>query len=131
MAAREQLQKLTNGWYSMAVVSAGASLLMNGLGIFSIVGSVLSLSFMFLLTWWIGRKLQNRSSLTRSVCILASVVFSVLGILGIFGLGRELFEDFRLSIFVDIALMVMTISMNVRSFRVLTDTQVKQYFAAK
>lgn len=129
MTAREKLQQLTNAWYSIAVVSAGASLLMNGLGIFSIVGAILSLSSMFILTWWIGRKLMNRSSLMRSVCIVVSVIASVLGILGLFGLGKELFEDFRLSIFLDMALVVMGISMHMRSFRVLTDTQVKAYFA--
>ncbi len=128
MTAREKLQKLTNGWYSMAVVSALASLVMNGIGFFSIIGTVLSTGFMFVLTWWIGRKLMNRSSLMRSVCILLSVVGSVLGIIAIFGLGKSLFDEFSLKTIVEMGLTGMGVTLNVRSFRILTDTKVREYF---
>lgn len=127
MTAREKLQKLTNGWYSMAVVSALASLLVNGIGVFSLIGTLLSTGFMFVLTWWIGRKLMNRSSLMRSVCILLSVAGAVLGIVALFGLGKSLFEEFALSTILEMVLAGMGLSLNVRSFRILTDTQVRQY----
>jgi ABC-type sulfate transport system permease subunit len=129
MSAREQLQKVTNGWYSIALLGAVANVLMNGLGIFTIVWAVLSTGFMFVITWWIGRKLLNRSSLMRSVCIVLSVLGSVLGVLAIFALGKALFEGASLfDTAIELGLTGMGLSMNFRTFRTLTDANVKSYF---
>lgn len=130
MTASDKIQKMTNGWYSMAVVSAVANILIGGVGIFSIVWAVLSTGFMFVVTWWIGKKLMNRSSLMRSVCILLSVLGSILGVLGIFGLGKALFDGASLfDTVIEIAVMGMGVSLNARSFRTLIDSDVKRYFA--
>lgn len=124
---RERIEQLTNQWYAFAAVSAIVSVLSSGIGFFSILFAACSTAFTFALTWLLGRRLLARSSLTRAMLVLVSLVGSALGALATARYGWAFFTGFSLTALVDGALSIGSIVMNVRSFRTLTDASVKAY----
>ena len=130
MTATQKIEGLTNSWYGYAVFGAALSLWNNGIGFFSLIGTAASFVFSIFLTWFIGRRLLKRSSLTRLLMVLITAVSSVLGSIGVAKMGWNFFQTFSLSTLVYGALTAVAVYMNVKSFRVLTDTSVKAYFGA-
>ena len=130
MTATQKIEGLTNSWYGYAVFGAALSLWNNGIGFFSLIGTAASFVFSIFLTWFIGRRLLKRSSLTRLLMVLITAVSSVLGSIGVAKMGWNFFQTFSLSTLVYGALTAVAVYMNVKSFRELTDTSVKAYFGA-
>ncbi len=127
MTAREKIQNLTHAWYGFAFFSSLASLLMNGIGIFSIIGAIASLFISCLITFFIGRALINKSSFVRVVVMILSGVF---GVLGVVGMGTALVEsEWSLSLFMMIGLAGIGVYMQFRSLLVLAS--VRAYFATR
>ena len=124
---REKIEQLTNQWYAFAAVSAIASVLASGIGFFSILFAACSTAFTFALTWFLGRRLLARSSLTRAALVLVSLVGGVLGALATARYGWAFFTGFSLTALLNGAVSTGSLVMNVRSFRTLTDASVKAY----
>ncbi len=124
MTARDKIENLTHAWYGFAVFSSVASLLMNGIGIFSILGSIISLFITCLITFFIGRALINKSSFVRVALMILSGLF---GVIGVIGMGTALFQsEWSLSLFMMIGLGMVGVYMQFRSLRVLSS--VRAYF---
>ena len=126
--ARQKIEGLTNSWYGYAVFGAVLSLWNNGIGFFSLIGTAGSFVFSVLLTWFIGRRLLAKSTLTRLIMVIVTGLSSLFGTLGVARMGWTFFQTFSLSILVYAALSAVVVYMNVKSFRVLTDKSVKAYF---
>lgn len=130
MTARQKIEGLTNSWYGYAVFGALVSLWNNGIGFFSLIGTAMSFFFTILLTWFIGRRLLNKSSLTRVLLICITAVTSIFGAVGTAKMGWTAIQTFSLTAMLYTALLALSVYMNARSFRVLTDNSVKVYFNA-
>jgi hypothetical protein len=128
MTAKEKIEKLTNSWYGFDVFSAVVSFVfVNGIGIFSGIFSAMGLFISLFITWWIGRNLMNKSSLQRVVLLVFSTLFMLLGMLGI---GRTLWSaEWSLSLFGYVAWSSIGVYMHAKSINVLTDKDVRAYFA--
>jgi hypothetical protein len=127
MSAQAKIEKLTNSWYGFNLFAGVMSLLMGGIGFFSMVWAALSTAFTLVVTYIIGRKLMNRSSLTRSLLLVASTVLVVLGVVGL--VLSVLHFEFSVRFLLRTILVGTAVSMHVKSIRVLTDRDVKAYFA--
>ncbi len=129
MNGKEKIEKLTHSWYGFAIFAAVASIFMNGIGIFSIIGAVISTFVSFVLTFLFGRWLLGKSSFTRYFLIVVSGLVSILGILGVGQALYTFFTEWTFGILLNFALASVSIYMNVKYFSVLTDKSVKAYFA--
>ncbi len=129
MTAREKIEELTNAWYGLALMSAVASIVMNGIGLFSLVGTALSLTFSLFVAWFFGGRLLARSSFWRLVLIVLSAVSVPMGAYGAYHLAGAIFSSFTLTNILLFALSLGSTWMSFRSLRVLTDKSVKAYFA--
>lgn len=129
MTARQKIEGLTNSYYGYAVFGAALSLWNNGIGFFSLVGTAFSFVFSILLTWFIGRRLLAKSSLTRVLLVVLTGIFSVLGSISVAKMGWTFFQTMSLSVLLYTALVAVGVYMNVKAFRVLTDSSVKAYFS--
>jgi hypothetical protein len=127
MSGREKIEKLTQAWYGFAVFSAVWSLLNNGLGLFSILGAVGSMLVSFVITYFIGRALRNRSSFTRFVLLVLSGLSSVFGAIGVVRLGYAFVQSWSLQVISLMVFAAASLMINVRSFRTLRDASVKAY----
>lgn len=128
MTARQKIEGLTNSWYGYAVFGAALSLWNNGIGFFSLLGTAGSFLFSVILTWFIGNRLLNRSTLTRVLLVIVTAVSSVLGSVGVAKMGWTFFQTWSFSVALYAALTAVGVYMNARSFKVLTDSSVKAYF---
>ena len=129
MTARQKIENLTHAWYGYVTLSAILSLFANGIpGIFSIVWAAMGLAFSLFLTWFIGRRLLNKSSLTRAILL----VITGLGVLfQTYGVGKMALAFVRTWEFGMLGAAVflgVSVYMHARSFRVLTDSSVRAYF---
>lgn len=129
MTARAKIEELTNGWYGLAVFGAVVSLLQHGIGFFSLMWTVLMLGFSFAVTFFLGRRLLARSGLTRAVLVFLSAILGVLCALGFLKFVWSFFGNWSFDTLLHIALSGATVLMYFRSFRTLTDSSVKSYFA--
>jgi len=129
MTAREKIEKLTHAWYGFDIFAAVIGLVMSGIGPFSLVWSALSTASSLIITWWIGRKLLNKSSLTRSVMIVISFIGALLGVVGLVKTGIDFFDDWSLALVLRGVLVGGAVSMYWRSLRTLLDATVKAHFA--
>ena len=127
-SAKEKIEGLTNSWYGYAVFGALLSLWNNGIGFFSLIGTAGSFLFSIILTWFIGRRLLARSSLTRVLLIALTAISSVLGSVAVAKMGYTFFQTWSLSVILYAGLTAVGVYMNARSFKVLTDKSVKAYF---
>ena len=128
MTATQKIEGLTNSWYGYAVFGALLSLWNNGIGFFSLIGTVGSFLFSVILTWFIGRRLLAKSSLTRMLLIIVTAISSVMGTVGVAKMGLQFFSTWSLSVALYAGLLAVGVYMNARSFKVLTDKSVKAYF---
>lgn len=129
MTAREKIEKLTHAWYGFDLFAGAIGLLMGGIGVFSLVWAALSTASSLAITYVIGRKLVNKSSLTRSAMIVVAFLGSVLGVFGLVKTGMDFFDDWSLGLVWRGVLIGGAVSMYARSLRVLLDKSVKAYFA--
>ncbi|HRG98540.1 MAG TPA: hypothetical protein PLR99_19950 [Polyangiaceae bacterium] len=127
MTARDKIEKLTNSWYGFALLSALWSLFQNGIGMFSLVGGAVSLAFSLALTYFIGKRLLARSSLTRSFLLVVSVLSMLLGTFWVYRTGVAFFHTWSFGLLLHIAFALMSLRMNFKSVRVLTDDSVAAY----
>ncbi|MDB5213944.1 MAG: hypothetical protein JWO86_1871 [Myxococcaceae bacterium] len=127
--ARQKIEGLTNSWYGFAVFGALLSLWHGGIGFFSLIGTAFSFCFTIFLTWFIGRRLLAKSTLTRLVLILFTGVISVMDTVGVAQMGLTFFRTFSFSALAYVGVLGVHLYMNARSFRVLTDKSVKMYFS--
>jgi hypothetical protein len=129
MSAKEKIRGLTTAWYGFSLFVGLANLAMNGIGIFSLVGAAIATVFGITMSWVIGRFLLARSSFVRVVIVVLSVVGMIASVLGAGGSLLSVFRGAPLwTSLVMSVLMLANASMNLRSFRVLTDDDVKAYF---
>lgn len=128
MTARQKIEGLTNSYYGFAVFGAVVSLWNNGIGFFSLLGTAMSFVFSVFLTWFIGRRLLAKSSLMRVVLVIITGVGSVLGSVSVARMGWNFFQTMSLSLLLYTGLAAVGVYMNVKAFRVLTDSSVKAYF---
>ena len=84
--------------------------------------------FSVILTWFIGRRLLAKSSLTRMLLIIVTAISSVMGTVGVAKMGLQFFSTWSLSVALYAGLLAVGVYMNARSFKVLTDKSVKAYF---
>jgi hypothetical protein len=130
MLAKEKIEALTTKWYGFALFVGLANLLMNGIGVFSIIGAGMATAFGIVMTWLIGRLLIRGGSTTRAIFVVLSVIGMIGGVLGAGGALVGIFQGAPVwSSLVMSVLMVSHTSMNLSSYRVLTERGVKAYFA--
>ena len=129
MSAREKIEGLTNTWYGYAVFGAALSLWNRGLGIGSLLTVGASFLFTIFLTWFIGRRLLAKSSLTRVILLITTSLSSVFGTIGVAKMGWHFMTSLDFSSLAYAGILGVSVYMNARSFRVLTDKSVKLYFA--
>lgn len=129
MTAKQKIENLTHTWYGFTVFMGALQLLVNGLGVFSILGAAFSTVLSLVLSFAFGRLLLGGSSLTRVLL----VVFSTFGaILGTLAAGQALytfFGDWSFALLGYATLALVSVSVHVKSFRVLTDKSVKAHCA--
>lgn len=128
MTAKQKIETLTNMWYGYALFTSVVALVERGIGIGSIVGTAIGLCLNLFVIWFLGRRLMNKSSLTRVVLVLCSGIMTVLGTVGTAKLGWAALHELSLSLIVATFFAGTAVVMNARSFRTLTDSQVKAYF---
>lgn len=129
MNAKQKIENLTHTWYGFTVFMSAVTLLVNGLGFFSLLGTAFSTVFSLVVSFAFGRLLLGGSSLTRILLVVFSAIGVVLGVLGVGQTIYTFFGDWSLSLLGYAALGVAGVSVNVKSFRVLTDATVKAHFA--
>jgi hypothetical protein len=128
-SAKDKLRGLVNAWYGFGLFVGIANLVMNGIGIFSIVGAGIATVVSLAMTAIIGKLLLGRSSAARVVLVVLSAIGVVGGVLCAGGALINVFRGAPIwSACVMSIMMVASASINLRSFRVLTDPSVKAYF---
>jgi hypothetical protein len=128
MTGKAKIEGLTNSWYGFAVFSAICSVLMNGIGFFSIGGALVGLVVSWIITFCLGKALLGKSSFTRAILILLSGLLTVLGTLGVAKMTWTFVQTWQLSVLAAAAYSAVNTWMNAKSFRTLTDSSVKAYF---
>ena len=128
MGGKAKIEGLTNSWYGFAVFSAICSVLIGGIGFFSIGAAVVGLLFSWVVTFFFGRALVGRSSLVRMFLLCFSGLFMVLGVLGTASSAWSFMTSWELSKLTYAGYTAVLSWMYARSFRTLTDSSVKAYF---
>ncbi len=128
MSAKAKIEGLTNAWYGFAVFSAICSVLANGIGILSIVLAIGGLLFSWLMTFFIGRALIKKSSLTRFLLLVVSGIVTLVGTLGIGKAAWSFIQHWELSLLAYGAYTAVSTWMHARSFRTLMDSSVRAHF---
>lgn len=128
MTAKEKIEKLTDTWYGYTLFANGVSLVINGIGFFSIAFTAMATVFSLFVTFLIGRWLLGRSSLGRLVVLCLSGIGLVTGAVGTLGLGATFLDEWSLSALGRTIIVAAGVIVNLRSLRTLTDTSVKTYF---
>ena len=128
MSGKAKIEALTNSWYGFAVFSAVCSVLIKGIGFFSIAWAIIGLVFSWILTFFLGRALVRKSSFTRTILNLFSGLFSALGTIAAAKMTWAFVHDWELSLLLTAGYGAVNTWMNVKSFRTLTDSSVKAYF---
>ena len=129
MTAKEKIEELTTAWYGFFLFGALVSLVQGGIGFFSLFFTGASTLFCIALAWFLGRRLQARSSFTRLVLLLVSFIGVCVTGLGTLKLGAMFLGSFSIGVLLMLVGTVASLWMNFRSFRVLRDKTVKAYFA--
>lgn len=130
MSAQKKLETLTDSWYGFDLVSGLFSVLIGGFGILSLSWSLGWTVVSLLTTFVIGRRLQKRGKITRMFVLAASALLGVVGVISLVIRATSFLDSWSVDGLLRIALTLMTTLMMVRSFRTLTDTQVKSFFKA-
>ena len=130
MTATQKIDGLINSWYGYAVFGAALRLWDNGIGLMSLITTAGAFLFSVLLTWFIGNRLKNKSSLTRFILVIGSGILGVLGTFGAVKMGWTFLHTFSLTDLLYVGITAVSVFMNAKSFKVLTDSSVKTYFNA-
>ena len=128
MTATQKIEGLINSWYGYAVFGAALRLWDKGIGLMSLITTAGAFLFWVFVTWFIGNRLKNKSSITRFILVVGSAIMSALGAVGVAKMGWTFFHTFSLSVLFYAGLAAVSVFMNAKSFRVLTDKSVKAYF---
>lgn len=129
MSARAKIENLSNTWYGFAVASALATLLVEGISLWNIATGAIGLLFTLGFMFFISRRLLNKGRLTRWILIATTAFFSVSGAYGTVKAGWTFVHAWELRFIVAAVASAVTAWMMAKSFRVLTDSSVKAYFA--
>ncbi len=129
MTAKQKIESLTNAWYGFSLIATALGLWNRGIGFFSLVSAALSLALSFFIVWFIGRRLVAKSSLTRFLMLLISAVGTIGASIGTAKLGWAFLHEWSIWLLVGMFWSVSAVGMYVRSWRTLTDSSVKAYFA--
>lgn len=130
MTARQKIEWLTNNWYGFAVVAAVVSIFQSGFGIFSMFLTGAGLAFSLGLTWLLGKMLLARSSMTRFILVIASMIGTTFHALVLAWYAWDFLANWKLAVIFKAALSIALLVMHVRSFKVLSDKDVKSYIAS-
>jgi hypothetical protein len=128
MTATQKIEGLVNSWYGYAAFGAALRLWDNGIGITSLITTAVSFLVTIMVIWFLGNRLKNKSSLWRMVLLVGSGLLSVLGTIGVAKMGWTFFQTFSLSVLFYAGITAVSVFMNAKSFKVLTDKSVKAYF---
>jgi hypothetical protein len=129
MNAKQKIENLTHTWYGFTVFMGAMQLLINGIGVFSILSAAFSTVFSLVVSFAFGRLLLGGSSLTRVLLVVFSAIGAILGVLGAGQMIYAFFGEWSFALLGYAALALVGVSVNVKSFRVLTDKTVKAHFA--
>ena len=129
MTATQKIDGLVNSWYGYAVFGAGLSLWQNGIGLWSLFTTAAGFLFSIMITWFIGNRLRNKSSLTRLILVVGSAILGVLGTVSAAKMGYTFFQTMSLSVLFYAGITAVSVYMNAKSFKVLTDSSVKAYIS--
>lgn len=130
MTARQKIENLTHAWYGYVTFSAIASLFANGIpGLFSILWSAMGLAVSLIFVWFIGRRLLNKGSLTRALLLLVTGLGTLFQTYGVGKMALAFVRTWELSMLGAAVFLGVSVYMHARSFRVLTDSSVRAYFA--
>jgi len=127
MTATQKIDGLVNSWYGYAVFGAAVRLWQNGIGLWSLFTTAGAFFLSLLITWFIGNRLRNKSSLMRIVLVVGSAIIGVLGTVGVAKMGWTFFQTMSLSVLFYAGITAISVYMNAKSFKVLTDSSVKAY----
>lgn len=130
MGAKAKLETLTNTWYGFTLFSAVVGLLSNGIGLWSIFWSVVSLGFSLAWVWFLGNRLQNKSRFWRFFLIVASGLMTGLSVVGAAKATWMFVHVWELKLIAAAAISAIYGWVMAKSFRTLTDSSVKAYFNA-
>ena len=129
MTARQKIEQLTHAWYGYAFFSSVLSLFSDGIpGVFSFIFSAIGLAFTLLLTWFIGRRLLAKSSLTRFLLLIVTAVVAVSGSVGVGKATLMFVQTWELKMLAGAFFLGISVYMHARSFRTLVSTPVRAYF---
>ena len=129
MTARQKIENLTHAWYGYVTLSAILSLFTDGIpGLFSIVWAAMGLAFSLFLTWFIGRRLLNKSSLTRAILLVVTGLGVLFQTYGVGKMALAFVRTWEFSLLGAAVFLGVSVYMHARSFRVLTDSSVRAYF---
>jgi uncharacterized membrane protein YuzA (DUF378 family) len=128
MTAEDRIKNLTNAWYGFAILSGAAGIVLNGIGLFSVLSGAFSTAVSLLITYWLGRALLGRSSFTRVLLMILSGLMFFVGLLGSGKLVLAFFGEWQFSLLAYAALGLAGVYMNGKSFATLSNKQVKAYF---
>ncbi|MBK8217325.1 MAG: hypothetical protein IPK71_26665 [Myxococcales bacterium] len=127
MSAREKIENLTNSWYGFALFGGLFSFLQGGFGLFSALGAMGSTLLSLFLTYFFGRRLLAKGSITRLFLIVVSALGLVAWSYGAYGIGRAFINAWSFKLLFGLVYAAASVHMNFKSLRVLTDAQVKSY----
>jgi hypothetical protein len=130
MTGRGKIEALTNEWYGFVVFAALVNI---GIAIWgSLLFSFVSVPFVIgvsvinlVITWAIGRLLMKRSSLTRIILLILSPIAMLLGAAEVY---QFLVSSWSISLILTNVIVACGVWMNLRSFLVLIDKDVRAYF---
>jgi len=129
MTARQKIENLTHTWYGYVTLSALAGLFSDGIpGLFSIVWAAMGLSFSLFLTWFIGRRLLNKSSLTRAILLVVTGLGTIFQTYGVGKMALAFVRTWEFSMLGAAVFLGVSVYMHAKSFRVLTDSSVRAHF---
>lgn len=129
MSTNAKIETLTNSWYGFTVVTAAVAFLAKDFGLWSIFTSTLGLlvSLFFVFMW--GRALQRKSSLARYILIVVSGISTLVGGYGAVQQTWLFVHAWEIKIIIAAVYSAVSAWMMAKSFRTLTDSSVKAYFA--
>ncbi|MBX3233069.1 MAG: hypothetical protein KIT84_12940 [Labilithrix sp.] len=129
MGGKAKIENLTNTWYGFAVFSAIVTLLQRGIGVFTLVWGALGLvvSWIFVYLW--GRALVRKSSTARFILIAVSALSTLGGAYSAAQASWAFVHAWELSLIITAAYSAVSAWIMAKSFRTLTDSSVKAYFA--
>jgi len=132
MSGKNKIEKLTHAWYGFALFSGLMTVLGGGFGVFSLAISAffafVSTAISFLITFFIGRALLRKSGFLRLVLLALSAVIGVFSLYASFKLVGRFFGDWSLALLVQALLSAVGGYMQLKSFVVLRDREVRAYF---